>query len=185
MDIKFQKHETQKNLEILENKAKKPEEISGKLENKTYFEEILKQDEDNSDKNKIIEYGKKVELDFNKLKKGEKIWVTVDALDFYLEVAQTKETQEKGLMNREKLEANGGMIFVFSNVGLYPFWMKNTLIPLDIIWVDENKKIIDFMVAEPCEKNPCKIYKPAGKAKYVIELLAGNFSGEIGDFVSF
>jgi len=134
----------------------------------------------------VIEYGKgEQDLDFKKPQTGMKILATVDGLDFNLEVAQTQEEREHGLMFRETLDPDGGMVFIFEKSGAYAFWMKNTLIPLDIIWLDEQKKVIDFIVAQPCKKDPCPQFTPAAKAKYVVEIPAGNFTGEIGDFVSF
>ena len=77
-------------------------------------------------------------------------------------------------MFRKSLGPNEGMLFVFDQAGFYPFWMKNTLIPLDIIWIDERWRIVS--VAEsvpPCRADPCPTYPPAGDALYVVEVAAG------------
>ena len=57
--------------------------------------------------------------------------------------------------------------------------MKNTLIPLDIIWINENLTIVDIQTATPCKKEPCKIYSPADSANYVLEINAKK-SKELG-----
>ncbi len=90
-----------------------------------------------------------------------------------VEVANTPALQELGLMNRKSLPEYSGMLFVFDQVNAYAFWMKNTLIPLDMLWVDENKKIVDIQTAQPCVTTTCKTYIPRGLAKYVLEVNAG------------
>jgi len=196
LDIQLKEHKIQKN--ISKNIQKSPDNIDKSLESlakeKNTPEEFTKQQEIDFEAllegteltDEVIEYGQKNDdLAFQKPQTGMKILATVDGLDFNLEVAQTEEEREKGLMFRKSLDPDGGMIFIFEKPDQYAFWMKNTLIPLDIIWLDEHKKIIDFIIAEPCEKDPCRQLSHAGLAKYVVEIPAGNFTGEIGDFVSF
>lgn len=90
------------------------------------------------------------------------------------EVADTDETRQQGLMYRESLAPGKGMLFMFTQSGFYPFWMKNTLIPLDMIWIDEGKKIVSIQQgAPPCPGDPCPTFPPTGKALYVLELAAG------------
>jgi uncharacterized membrane protein (UPF0127 family) len=90
------------------------------------------------------------------------------------EVVDTPETIERGLMFRESLGPNEGMLFVFEKTGFYPFWMKNTLIPLDIIWIDEGWRIVSVAASvPPCRADPCPTYPPAGDARYVVEVVAG------------
>lgn len=98
---------------------------------------------------------------------------------FNVEIADNRETRELGLMFREKLDEDSGMFFIFENEGSYPFWMKNTLIPLDIIWIDSSGKIVDIREAIPCESEPCQIYYHADSAKYVLEINKG-LSAELG-----
>lgn len=64
------------------------------------------------------------------------------------------------------------MLFVFPITGIYKFWMKNTLISLDMIWIDDDKRIIDIVTAPICEKDPCSTYGPDQNARYVLELNA-------------
>ena len=90
-----------------------------------------------------------------------------------VEIADDNAEMEKGLMFREKLNENEGMLFVFGEEALHAFWMKNTLIPLDIIFIDENFDIIDIKHAVPCKAEPCELYKPSKPAKYVLEVNEG------------
>jgi len=93
---------------------------------------------------------------------------------FYVEVVDTPIQREKGLMNRANLEDDEGMLFIFESEGHYPFWMKNTLIPLDMIWIDEDKEIVFiYENALPCEEDPCTVISPSGNAKYVFEINGG------------
>jgi len=61
-------------------------------------------------------------------------------------------------MNREYLAQNAGMLFVFDTPGSYGFWMKNTLIPLDIVRLDENLLVVDTATMTPCLSDPCPTY---------------------------
>lgn len=92
---------------------------------------------------------------------------------FHLEIADTPSERAKGLMFREELAADHGMLFVFPNEGMHAFWMKNTLIPLDMIRLDSNYRIVDIQEATPCQEDPCARYTPQDNASYVIELRQG------------
>ena len=92
-----------------------------------------------------------------------------------IEIADDNEERVKGLMFREKLDENFGMLFIFDNEEYQTFWMKNTLIPLDMIFIDKNFKIIDIKDAVPCKEEPCALYKSSKPAKYVLEV-NGNFT---------
>lgn len=91
---------------------------------------------------------------------------------FKVELAETPEERAIGLMNRTFLAGDNGMLFIFPKSGYYGFWMKNTLIPLDIIWINENLEIVDIVTAQPCGE-VCHAYKPDEKAEYVLEINAG------------
>ncbi len=92
-----------------------------------------------------------------------------------VEVANNERERMQGLMFRESLEENTGMLFVFEQKAKYAFWMKNTLIPLDVIFIDENFNIIDIIYAIPCKEDPCKRYIPKKESLYVLEV-NGNFT---------
>jgi len=107
---------------------------------------------------------------------------------FFVELADTPEKQIEGLMNRESLDENRGMLFIFDKEGIYSFWMKNTLIPLDIIWLNENKEVVFIKNnAQPCQ-NECPAIKPDAEAKYVLEInsgLANKINLNLGDKLIF
>ena len=86
------------------------------------------------------------------------------------EIADDKAERERGLMFREKLNDDEGMLFVFDDGQELTFWMKNTLIPLDMIFIDENFQIANIEHAAPCKNDPCALYKSAKPAKYVLEV---------------
>jgi len=92
---------------------------------------------------------------------------------FVVEIADSNQTRAQGLMFRKNLPENEGMFFIFEKTGIYPFWMKNNLIPLDIIWLDQDKKIVYMTTAQPCENNFCLSITPTAKALYVLEINAG------------
>ena len=106
---------------------------------------------------------------------------------FDVEIASTSEELSKGLMFRENLEKNSGMLFVFPEENFHNFWMKNTLIPLDIIWINSNKKIIFIEHnVQPCLEEICETYSSDEKALYVLEINSGKVDEvglEIGDDV--
>ncbi len=93
---------------------------------------------------------------------------------FTIEIAQTPEERAKGLMFRESLPQEAGMLFVFEEPGAYGFWMKNTLISLDMVWLDEDMNVVHIEEAvNPCEQVSCPVYYSEVSAKYVLELNAG------------
>jgi len=97
----------------------------------------------------------------------------------FADVVSTPEARAQGLMFREHLEEDFGMWFAFEDPYPYSFWMKNTLIPLDMIFVDENFRIVDIIQADPCQQDPCPLYTPIASAMYVLEVNQ-NFSARAG-----
>jgi len=90
------------------------------------------------------------------------------------EVMVKDEDRAMGLMFRASLPLDRGMIFVFETADFHGIWMKNCRFPIDILWLDEEKRIVH--VAEsvpPCQADPCPVYNPMRRASYVIELNAG------------
>lgn len=91
-----------------------------------------------------------------------------------VEIADDAQEQARGLMYRQKLAEDQGMLFVFDRTGVHKFWMKNTLIPLDMLWIAEGGRIIHVEHdVPPCKGDPCPSYGPDAPAKYVLEVNAG------------
>lgn len=78
-----------------------------------------------------------------------KITLRIKNKEIQVELADTPEKRALGLMFRQNLEENSGMLFVFEREGIYPFWMKNTRIPLSIAFIDKNNVIIDILEMVP------------------------------------
>lgn len=108
--------------------------------------------------------------------KAKTIDVTVHGdqkIVFKSEIADTPLKQTKGLMFRKSLNQDKGMLFVFDIAFMQRFWMMNTSIPLDIIFISEEKKIINIEEADPCGLVPCKLYNSTDNAMYVLEINQG------------
>lgn len=94
-----------------------------------------------------------------------------------VEVATTPEERQRGLMYRKELESDRGMLFVFPNAQPRSFWMKNTFVPLDIIYLSSTLSVVSIAKnARPHDENT---YPSAGPAKYVLEV-NGGFSDRHG-----
>ena len=108
---------------------------------------------------------------------------------FSVELALTSEEKSRGLMYRESLAKDRGMLFIYEEEGEHSFWMKNVLIPLDIIWLDKDKKVVHIAENfQPCLDLPCPSIKPDGPAKYILEINAGLASEidlSVGDELEF
>ncbi|MFB6246727.1 MAG: DUF192 domain-containing protein [Candidatus Pacearchaeota archaeon] len=93
---------------------------------------------------------------------------------FDVEIAETPNELRKGLMNRESLEKSKGMFFIFNESDKHGFWMKDTEIPLDIIWINSDMEVVDVEhSAKPCEGMVCKTYEPEESSTYVLEINSG------------
>jgi uncharacterized membrane protein (UPF0127 family) len=91
-----------------------------------------------------------------------------------VEVADTLEKQERGLMFRQSMPENEGMLFVYKEPQEMSFWMRNTFIPLDIVFVGADGIILNIHQARPLDESV--LYPSAGSAKYVIETNQGWFA---------
>lgn len=101
--------------------------------------------------------------------------VLPDGFRLRLELAQTQQEVADGLMYRPSLAADRGMLFVFSEERYPSFWMKNTLIPLDLVFLDAAGVVVDVVEnAPPCAGDPCPTYSPQAPARAVLEIKASS-----------
>lgn len=100
--------------------------------------------------------------------------VAPDGGRLVLELAVTDEEKAQGLMFRDALPVDRGMLFVFQTDGIHPFWMKNTFIPLDMIWLSAAGAVVEVRAdVPPCRLDPCPSYASDRPARAVLELAAG------------
>ena len=98
------------------------------------------------------------------------VHMQVGAQPFTLELAATDKTRQHGLMHRQSLPSDRGMLFVFPDEAPRSFWMRNTLIPLDIVYLDAAGKVVSISQMKPLDETGVH---SAGPAKYAIELNEG------------
>jgi uncharacterized protein len=99
-----------------------------------------------------------------------------DEVSVAVEVADSSEEWRVGLMNRESLPEDAGMIFVFPEDRRGGFWMKNTLIPLSIAFVAAEGEILRILDMDPCRADPCEIYDPGVTYRSALEVNQGAFA---------
>jgi uncharacterized membrane protein (UPF0127 family) len=108
---------------------------------------------------------------------------------YNVEVVSRDPDRARGLQHRTELPPDAGMLFIFSNSGEHSFWMKDTLIPLDMIWLDHARRVVHIETdVPPCRQDPCPKYTPLAAALYVLELNAGEARKKgiaVGDQVEF
>jgi len=106
-----------------------------------------------------------------------------------VEIASDPATRAQGLMFRPGLGEDRGMLFRFPESAEHEFWMKNTLIPLDILWIDEARRVVHIESAvPPCQADPCPSYGPKVPAADVLEIAAGQAAARgirIGDVLEY
>jgi hypothetical protein len=101
------------------------------------------------------------------------------------EIADTPDRRARGYMFRREIGEDDAMIFVFPDDDFNSFWMKNTLVPLDMIWMDDDFTVIHIeALAPPCKADPCPGFGPPRKSRYVLEVkggMAGREGLKVGD----
>jgi uncharacterized membrane protein (UPF0127 family) len=113
----------------------------------------------------------------------------IGSAEFTVEIADTVEKQMVGLMFRKTIADDFGMLFVNKAEDYHSMWMKNTLVHLDLIFLNKGRQVVDMYInVPPCEKDPCESYPSRVRAQYVLEL-RGNRARElnlkIGDTLFF
>ena len=100
--------------------------------------------------------------------------VEIAGKSYTVELADTPETQEQGLMFRDSMPEDHGMLFIFEDSALRGFWMKNCKFPQDMLFFDADMRLISVQERVPvCVTEPCPSYSSGAPAKYVLELNAG------------
>jgi len=92
-----------------------------------------------------------------------------------VEIADTDDERAVGLMGRESLPEDAGMIFVYPEPSEGGYWMKNTLIPLSIAFYDVDGEILRILDMEPCRSDPCPVYDPGVRYAGALEVNQGAF----------
>jgi len=95
------------------------------------------------------------------------------------EVMVKDEDRAMGLMFRPSLPSDRGMLFLFGESDFHTIWMKNCKFPIDIVWLDEERRVVDVAPSvPPCKADPCPVYRPMQRARYVVEMNAGQAAKE-------
>lgn len=102
--------------------------------------------------------------------------------NYQIEVADTPQRKSQGMMFRQSIHPNSGMLFAYETPVNVNIWMKNTLIPLAVIWLDAQAVIMDMKVLYPCSSRNCPSFGPPQASMYVLELHSNELSRfKIGD----
>lgn len=93
-----------------------------------------------------------------------------------VEIVDTPDARERGLMGRTSLDADAGMLFVWDSDASSAFWMKDTLIPLSVAFLDADGRVLRILDMEPCPADPCPVYDPRTAYRMALEANQGSFS---------
>lgn len=111
--------------------------------------------------------------------------LSIKGVDFNISLADTPALRQKGLSGRQGLSENEAMLFVFDTDDFHAFWMKDMNFPIDIIWIDSDNRVVDFVERVSPDSYP-QSFKPKSRARKVIEVQAGrvhNLGVKVGDQV--
>jgi uncharacterized membrane protein (UPF0127 family) len=103
------------------------------------------------------------------MRQGPAVWAV------HARVASTPEERDRGLMGVRELGKNDGMLFVFPGSVRAGFWMKDTLIPLDVVFI-AGGAIVEVDTMTPCRRDPCLVTRPAASFDAALEVAAGAFA---------
>lgn len=104
-------------------------------------------------------------------------WVEIGGQRYHVEIAAGQTAQEVGLMFRDNLPKNRGMLFVLPQDQDLNIWMKHMQIPLDVLYFDRNGALVDYHEGvPPCKASPCPIYSSRVQGRYILELNAGEIA---------
>jgi uncharacterized membrane protein (UPF0127 family) len=103
----------------------------------------------------------------------DQIEIGLDEARIRVEIAATPAARQKGLMHRESLERDEGMLFVYPRAGMLGIWMRNTLIPLDVGFFDPQGRLLNWISMQP--DGGRTVYRSRGLALYALEMNRGWF----------
>lgn len=109
--------------------------------------------------------------------------ISVGAVTYQVQVAQTSPERRQGLMQRVSLDRYRGMLLVYRKSGDHRIWMKNMLIPLRVYWIDNDARVIEMQRLEPCQQSPCPVYAASRPSRYVLELSDHEHALKAGDII--
>ena len=102
---------------------------------------------------------------------------------YQVELATTPAQRRKGLMYRKRLAVSEGLMMVYPQPGDHRVWMKNMLIPLRVLWIDDSFTVISVQRLVPCVVSPCPVYSAPGMTRYILELSDDEHGVKAGDKV--
>lgn len=116
-------------------------------------------------------------LEYQKILEKNRVVIYTGAgkAEIRVEYATTAEKQKQGLMGRASLPKNSGMLFIFPDEKIREFWMQDTLIPLEIMFIDTKGRINEIIAMKPCAPDSltCLIYTSKEPARFAVEVNAG------------
>lgn len=104
-------------------------------------------------------------------------------VSYQIEIASTSDQRQQGLMHRQQLGLNQGMLLVYPDSGDHRIWMKNMQISLRVYWIDETYRVIDMQQLHPCAYSPCPVYSAPSESRFVLELADSNHALDVGDVI--
>ena len=113
----------------------------------------------------------------------EMIDLKIGQSSYRVELALTSAQRSQGLMHRERLASSGGMLLVYPRPGDHRIWMKNMRIPLKVVWIDDQFRVLQIQRLVPCQASPCPVFSAPLPARYILELSDDEHDVKPGDEV--
>ncbi len=111
------------------------------------------------------------------------IEIQLGQASYQVEIALTPAQRRKGLMYRDQLARNEGMLLVYARSGDHRVWMKNMLIPLRVVWIDDRFTVLSVQRLDPCQASPCPVFSAPLPTRYILELNDDDHAVKPGDKV--